>query len=67
MIEVIRLQFSKGNYLLLVLFIDLLTVCIINQASAKAACDDFVTCPAALATTKEVAFGTQISTELKAP
>ena len=44
---------------------DLLTVCTIDLASAKVACDDFVTCLAAPATAKEVAFGTQIATELK--
>ena len=48
-------------------FIDLLTVCNINEASAKVACNDFVTCHAAPATAKEVAFSTHISTELKAP
>ena len=49
------------------IIIDLLTVCNINQASAKIACDDFVTCLAAPATAKKVAFSTQIPTELKAP
>ena len=47
--------------------VDLLTVCTINQDSAKVACDDFVTCPAAPATAKEVALSTQILTELKEP
>ena len=42
MIEVIRLKFSKE--------ITFCWFCSINRPSAKAACDDFVTCPAALAT-----------------
>ena len=67
MIEVITLKFSKDEVTFCWFsFIDLLTACTINQASAKAACDDFVTCAAAPATAKEVVFSTQISTELKA-
>ena len=50
MIEVIWLKFSKRKFTLCwFYFIDLLTVCSINQASAKVSCDDFVPCPAARA------------------